>query len=145
MPASATRPRLRREPAQERFPASSSIFPVVRLFILAASAKKSRTGAYALRLLFCSRTDLLYALVVGVLERLADRGRHGEIHIDPLGRNRVHEPLGVDFFDLARFHDPAYGLVDERLELRVVLAQHHAIGLLAQRFGQDLVAVSYTH
>src|SRR5471030_2235239 len=79
----------------------------------------------------------LHALIVRALECLADRGRHREIHVESLGWNRAGEPLGVDFFDLARFHDPAYGLVDERLELRVVLAQHHAVGFSTQDIGEN--------
>ena len=57
---------------------------------------------------------LLYALVVGVLERLAYRRRHRKIQIDALGRDRACEPLRVDLLDFAGFHHRAERAVDQR-------------------------------
>ncbi len=82
---------------------------------------------------------LFDALVVRVGEGFLDRGGFREVQVDALGRNRAGEPLGVDLVDLARLHHAIDGLVDQRLELRIILAQHHAVRLLSQRTGQDFV------
>src|SRR6202035_2970525 len=41
----------------------------------------------------------LYALVVGIGERVLERRRRGKIKIDALRRNGTGEPLGVDLVD----------------------------------------------
>src|SRR5215831_8804720 len=67
---------------------------------------------------------LLHALVVRVRERSLDRRRLRKVHVDALRRDRARKPLRVDLVDLAGFHDAADRLVDQRLELRIIPAQH---------------------